>query len=926
MDRDREGVRTSKTQSKLKNPIEKNQIRKRSLSKKGGEASFESIHLQWKRFLQGLSPEGPLRKVILESWRRSRADGIDPEPSQLSLRRITAEDLQARLDTNRELIDIAALHLDWISSSLAQILHAVFLVDRDGIVLYAAGNDARMRESFHVVPGYDWSERKMGTNAVGTALAENQAIAVSGPEHFIQLFHQYTCTGVPIHANGEVVGAIGIGTPVADGNPERMILTSHTAYVIEQELMHRQTASQAESIKAEAMMLLSNSLDYKTTLSIIAHLVVPRLADWCIIDMVEADRSIVRFAVAQADPSKSTLARDLQHQPLQRDVPYGAPQVIRTGRSELYTEISESQKEAGASDEAHFSLIRRIKATSGMVVPIPGRGQVLGAITFLSAESGRRYNRVDLALAEDLARRAGLAIENAQLYRAAQEEISERKRTQEALRRSEERFRQVSESGIVSLAFFDLSGRITDANDAFLKMIGYTREELLEGKVRWDQLTPPEWLERTQQAIQEFKTRGRCTPYEKEYFRKDGSRFWGRFVGALLEDGLEGVAFVVDITQRKHAEEALRNSREQLQTILDNTTAVVYLMSLDDRYMMVNRHFETLFRLKKEEVYGKSIYDFFPKEVADAFSANNRKVLEAGHPVEFDEVVPQSEGMRIYLSIKVPLSDRTGKPYAICGISSDITDRKRMEETLKQKTREAEEASRAKSQFVSIISHELRTPLNAIIGYAGLLKRPEFSEHSDKRIEMNDRIYYNAQVLLELINNLLNLNRMEAGQMPVDAETVFLADVVGGIVDNLRSMGEEKGLKVAFINEDGPLPIHSDSKKIEQIVTNLISNAIKFTDHGSVTVRLSDRSAEQRAVIEVTDTGIGIGEGDLPRLFEPFYQADPSNTRSHEGSGLGLSIVKRFTELLGGTVRVVSTLGVGTTFTLSLPYERKDPA
>lgn len=1053
MDRDREGVRTSKTQSRLKNPIEKNRIRRRSPSKKGGEAPFESIHLQWKRFVQGLPPEGPLRKVILESWRRSRADGIDPVPSQLSLRRMTAEDLQARLDTNRELIDIATLHLDWISSSLAQILHAVFLVDRDGIVLYATGNDPRMRESFHVEPGYDWSERKMGTNAVGTALAGNQAIAVSGPEHFIQLFHHYTCTGVPIHANGEVVGAIGIGTPVADGNPERMILTSHTAYVIEQELMHRQTASQAESIKAEAMMLLSNSLDYKTTLSIIARLVVPRLADWCIIDMVEADRSIVRFAVAQADPSKSTLARDLQHQPLQPDVPYGAPRVIRTGRSELYPEISDSQKRGGASSKAYFKLIRQMNATSGMVVPIPGRGRVLGAITFLSAESGRRYNRVDLALAEDLARRAGLAIENAQLYRAAQEEIAERKRTQEALRRSEERFRQVSESGIVSLAFFDLSGRITDANDAFLKMIGYTREELLEGKVRWDQLTPPEWLERTQQAIQEFKTRGRCTPYEKEYFRKDGSRFWGRFVGALLEDGLEGVAFVVDITERKRAEEssreselryrtlfdsidegfcvievlfdenqkpvdyrfleinpmfekqtglrdavgkrmrllapdheahwfeiygrvaltgapvrfenraealhrwydvyafrigapeerkvavlfnditerkqaeeALRNSREQLQTILDNTTAVVYLMSLDNRFILINRQFEELFNLKNKETHGRSIYEVFPKEVADAFQANNKKVIEGGTPLEFEEEVPLADGAHVYLSMKVPLIDQAGKPYGICGISSDITDRKRMEETLKQKTREAEEASRAKSQFVSIVSHELRTPLNAIIGYSGLLKRPEFSEHSDKRIEMNDRIYYNAQILLELINNLLNLNRMDASQMPVENETVFVADVAARIVDHLRAMGAEKGLQMELINEHGPLPIRSDLKKIEQIIRNLISNALKFTDHGSVTVRLSDHSAERRVSIDVADTGIGIAEEDLPRLFEPFYQADPSNTRSYEGTGLGLSIVKKFTELLGGTVRVASTLGAGTTFTLSLPYERKHPA
>ncbi|WDT75160.1 MAG: PAS domain S-box protein [Candidatus Manganitrophus sp.] len=361
--------------------------------------------------------------------------------------------------------------------------------------------------------------------------------------------------------------------------------------------------------------------------------------------------------------------------------------------------------------------------------------------------------------------------------------------------------------------------------------------------------------------LKSLRREGRCTPYEKEYFRKDGSRFWGRFVGALLEDGLEGVAFVVDITERKRAEEssreselryrtlfdsidegfcvievlfdenqkpvdyrfletnpmfekqtglrdvvgkkvrslvpgheahwfeiygrialtgapvrfenraealhrwydvyafrigapeerkvavlfnditerkqaeeALRNSREQLQTILDNTTAVVFLMSIENRFILINRQFEGLFGLKNKEIQGKSIYDVFPKEAADAFHTNNKKVIETGHPLEFEEGVPLADGIHIYLSIKVPLFDRTGKPYAVCGISSDITDRKRMEETLKQKTREAEEANRAKSQFVSIVSHELRTPLNAIIGYAGLLKRPEFSEHSDKRI------------------------------------------------------------------------------------------------------------------------------------------------------------------------------------------------
>jgi signal transduction histidine kinase len=620
--------------------------------------------------MKGLAPERSLRREILESWQRCRAEGIDPEEARFL--RVAEEDLQRRLDSNRELIEIASLHLDWISSSWTRFPHVLHLIDCDGIVLYVTGNDPQLRETLRLIPGYDWSERQVGTNGAGTALSADRAISIIQMEHFARTFHEYTCTGAPVHTNGRCIGAIGFGTPGADENPERVILTAHTAYIIEQELMHRQTARQAEAMRAEATTLLANSLDYKTTLSSVARLIVPRFADWCMIDMLEEDRSIVRLAVVQADPSKRTLAEDLKRRPIDPNDPYGAPRVVRTGRSELYPEVSASISEWAAPDETHLELIRKIDAKSVMVVPIAGRGPVLGAITFLSSESRRRYSEVDLALAEDLARRAALAIENAQLYGAAQREIAERKRAEEALR---------------------------------------------------------------------------------------------------------------------------------------------------------------------------------------------------------------------------------------------------------QKTAEAEEANRAKSQFVSIISHELRTPLNAIIGYSGLLRPPYASKDPAKQAERIDRIYYNAQILLELINNLLNLNRMEAGQMPVETETVFVAEVAGRVVDNLRAMGEEKGLKVELINEHVPPPIRSDLKKIEQIIRNLISNAIKFTDRGSVTVRLLDFPDEQCVGLEVADTGIGIEEEDIPRLFEPFYQADPSDTRSYEGSGLGLSIVKRFTELLGGTVQVASELGGGATFTIRLPYE-----
>ncbi|WP_168061666.1 ATP-binding protein [Candidatus Manganitrophus noduliformans] len=762
------------------------------------------IHQQWKQFMEGVPPEGG-RGVILESWQRCRAQGVNPE--QVLFQRIAEETLQRRLESNRELIEIAALHLDWISSSWTRLPHVLFLIDRDGIVLYVTGNDSELREKLHLIPGYDWSERQVGTNGAGTALSADQAISIIEMEHFARPFHAYTCTGAPIHLNGNGIGAIGFGTPGADDNPERVILTAHTAYVIEQELTHRRTARQAELMKAEATALLANSLDYKTTLSSVAHLVVPRFADWCLIDMVEEDQSLLRLAVAQADPSKNLLARDLQRQSLNQNVGVGAPQVIRIGQSELYPEVSDPLLRQAASDERHLTLIRGIHPKSVMVVPIAGRDRILGAITFISAESGRRYNPTDLALAEDLARRAALAIENARLYRAAQEEIAERKRVEGSLRQSEEKYRNLFETMAQGVVYHNAWGKIISVNPAAERILGLTLDQM-PGRTSFDL----SW-----RAIHE-----------------DGSHFPEESHPAIV---------------------ALKTGKAVRNVVMGI---------------------------------------FHPRE--EAYRWININAVPQFHPGE-------------------------EKPYQVYTTFDDITERKRGEEDLKQKTREAEEANRAKSHFVSIISHELRTPLNAIIGYSGLLKRPNVAEDPAKGAERIDRIYYNAHILLELINNLLNLNRMEAGQMPVEAETVFLADVVGGIVENLRPMGEEKGLTVAFINEDGPLPIHSDSKKIEQIVTNLITNAIKFTDHGSVTIRLSDHSTEQRACIEVSDTGIGIGESDLPHLFEPFYQADPSDTRSYEGTGLGLSIVKKFTELLGGTVRVASALGAGATFKAILPYK-----
>lgn len=234
---------------------------------------------------------------------------------------------------------------------------------------------------------------------------------------------------------------------------------------------------------------------------------------------------------------------------------------------------------------------------------------------------------------------------------------------------------------------------------------------------------------------------------------------------------------------------------------------------------------------------------------------------------------------------------------------------------------QAGELNRLKSQFLSIVSHDLRTPLNAIIGYSSLLRDQRVSEDIIKRNEMLERIHHNARMQLDLISNILDLSRIETGKIAVQAERVDLSDLIQEVRDALEPLGKEKGLKVDFIDDPTTPWIRTDRGKARQIVTNLIGNAIKFTERGSIQIRLTHHPSEERVSVAISDTGIGISEEDLPHIFEPFYQAPASKEAYSAGTGLGLSIVKRFVDLLGGSVEVVSKPGAGSTFTVRFPYD-----
>jgi len=253
------------------------------------------------------------------------------------------------------------------------------------------------------------------------------------------------------------------------------------------------------------------------------------------------------------------------------------------------------------------------------------------------------------------------------------------------------------------------------------------------------------------------------------------------------------------------------------------------------------------------------------------------------------------------------------------GLSVEITHLKETEEKLRQKTREAEEANQAKSYFLSVASHEIRNTMNAVLGYSDLLIKELVKE--DQRKGTYYRIHRNAKDLIELVNRILDVNKIEAGEMHLQAHIMdlSLSELLRQIIEDMSVIWEEKGLAVKLIDDSAVPIVQSDRGKLRQIFTNLIMNAIKFTDTGSVTVRIKHFCEEKRYCVDVEDTGIGIDAKELPHLFKPYYQAGLSGFRP--GVGLGLAIVKKLVDFLNGTIEVKSQPGKGSTFTVSFPYD-----
>jgi ammonium transporter len=402
-----------------------------------------------------------------------------------------------------------------------------------------------------------------------------------------------------------------------------------------------------------------------------------------------------------------------------------------------------------------------------------------------------------------------------------------------------------------------------------------------------------------------------------EFFSDRPFRADGELLELLLSVGTQ----LGRVVERQRSEEA------RLRALVDNMPANVYLRDLAGRFILVNREYEEFWSVRHDEIRGKTLYDIdvmSALEVKPELNARiDREVLATGVPDRREAQVERAGKEHVLANVRFPVVDSSKQVVAVAGIDIDITAQKRNEAELAELLRRVEmardaamDAGSAKSRFLASMSHELRTPLNAIIGFTRLVSRNSEGLPT-RQVDNLSKILVSAEHLLLLIDDILDLSRVEAGEMSLDVAETQIADVLQEVTDSLEPLIDRPGVKMVVEAAPGLPQVMTDRDKVKQILLNLVSNAIKYTDEGSIALRAE--ATDGRLRVGVSDTGVGIPADELGKIFEEFQQADTASTRRRGGTGLGLTISRRLARTLGGDVTVKSKLGAGSTFTLDLP-------
>jgi two-component system, sensor histidine kinase and response regulator len=510
-------------------------------------------------------------------------------------------------------------------------------------------------------------------------------------------------------------------------------------------------------------------------------------------------------------------------------------------------------------------------------------------------------------------------------------DITEIKRAETKLKEQEELYRLLTERSFAGI-YVTQNGVFKYLNNNAIAYTGYTLEEIV-GK-NPNELVHLEDIKRQAQDARDMIKGLRTTPYEFRIITKQGQIRWlmEMVVPFVYENRPAILANCMDVTAQKRAEEVRREREERFRTILENMEDGYFELDLAGRLTFFNKTVTHFLGYDGDEAQGMEFSNIVaPQDKKRLFEVFHR-IYETGESSKLTEwQILRKNGEGAYVEAIISLiRDGQGNPVGFRGVGRDVGERKTVEEALHRAKEAAEAANRAKSEFLANMSHEIRTPMNAILGMAELLSETPLTRDQQKYVQ----IFRDAgENLLTLINDILDLSKVEAGQVTLEAVPFDLGETIERTGEILGMRAGDKGLDlVCHIQPDIPMDVIGDPLRLRQIITNLIGNAVKFTEAGEILLEVkaapqANAISDERidVVFSITDTGIGIPVDKVDSIFDKFTQADTSTSRKYGGTGLGLAITRYLVELMGGKLSVRSELGMGSvfSFTIRLPRQRE---
>ena len=503
-------------------------------------------------------------------------------------------------------------------------------------------------------------------------------------------------------------------------------------------------------------------------------------------------------------------------------------------------------------------------------------------------------------------------------------DISEIKEKEQALKESEERYRDLVENTGEGLGVVDADETFIYANPAACEIFGLPAEKLI-GKNLLSFLDQGSVEEIRKQTA--LRSEGHKSMYELEIIREDGERRW-LIVTATPQYDANGnfnniFGIFRDITKRKQAEKKVQESEQRLREIVDLTNDWIWEITPDWKYSFVSQKIFDILGYQPEEMIGKSPFDFLLPEDVSEVKESVRSVVHQYKPINaLVNRAHHKDGNLIFLETSgVPIFDENGVYKGYRGADRDITLRKLYERQLIIAKEKAEESDRLKSSILANMSHELRTPLNGILGFAEILKEELRDSDYESMIE---NIHNSGKRLMSTLNSIITLSQLESGKLSVTKKDSQVESCITSVVKSMESLAHEKMIR---INTTGikPFLVNTDDHLVKQLLRQILDNSIKFTDHGEITIETHHaiESGMKWVVIKVSDTGIGIDKDYFDLIFQEFRQVSEGFGRKYQGSGIGLTISKKIIDLLEGMITVESEPGKGSGFSIWLPDNRE---